>query len=332
MKTFQKMLAHLAATCCSLLLLGLMMARAPQNLSSQTSDPRASLQKKSNQIPESTLVIKERSDVVTVTVTVTDHKHQPVTGLARQDFEVYEDKVKQKIEFFASVDGPASIGVIFDLSASMEKKIGRARAALKAFVQTSHAEDDFFLITFNQRLHLVADSSDGETLLEKLAKAEASGSTALYDAIYLGVEKARQGRHSKRTLLVISDGEDNASRYKLGELRQLVKESDVQIYCIGIFEGSSECGKSCRRESQVMMEELAQATGGKAFFPESAAELEDATTRIALELRQQYSLGYVPTRTQRDGQWRRIKVRVNPITRELPRVTVRAREGYYATP
>jgi Ca-activated chloride channel family protein len=292
----------------------------------------ARAEKKSPPLNDGGLVIKEQTEVVTLTVTVTDRHQQPVTGLERQDFEVYEDKVKQEIEFFAHTDEAASIGVIFDLSASMERKLGRAREALKAFAQTSHPEDDFFLVTFNRRAHLLADFSDGEMLGQKLATALPSGPTALYDAVYLGLEKVKQGRHPKRALLVISDGEDNASRYKLKELRQLIKESDVQIYGIGIFEGISECGRFCRREGQITLSEIAELTGGKAFFPDSGAELEEVIMHIARELRQQYSLGYTPSRAQRDGQWRKIQVRVTPVSRELSRLTVRAREGYYAAP
>src|SRR5262249_29214480 len=157
------------------------------------------------------------------------------------------------------------------------------------------------------------------------------GQTALYDAAYLGVEKVKQGRHSRRALLLISDGQDNSSRYSYGELRKLLKEANVHIYCIGIVEMGSGAGGSLDIQGQGILEEIAQSTGGKAFFPHSAAELEDVTTRIALELRHQYSLGYVPTNVQRDGKWHKITVKVTPPRRQSA-LFIRTKEGYYAVP
>jgi Ca-activated chloride channel homolog len=187
-----------------------------------------------------------------------------------------------------------------------------AREALKAFIETSHDDDDFFLITFNQRAELIAEFTDGESLLNKLTLVDPRGQTALYDAAYLGVEKVKQGRHSKRAILLISDGQDNSSRYTYGELRKLLKEANVQIYCLGIVELGGGAGSTLDLGGQAILEEMSQTTGGKAFFPRSGAELEDATTRIALELRHQYSLGYVPNNEQQKGDWRKIRVRVNP--------------------
>ena len=271
------------------------------------------------------------TDVVTLSVTVTDPYSRLVTGLDRQHFEVFEDKVKQNIEFFRDEDVPVSVGIIFDVSGSMKGKLDRAREALKAFVQTSHDQDDFFLVGFNQRANLVAEFTDGESLINKLMLIDPKGQTALYDASYLGLEKVKQGRHQKRAILLISDGQDNASRYTYGELRKMLKEANVQIYSIGIVEMGGGAGGSLDLQGQGILEEVSQTTGGKAFFPRSAAELEDATTRIALELRHQYSIGYLPTNEKRDGKWRKISVKVNP-PRGLPRLNVRSKEGYYAIP
>jgi Ca-activated chloride channel family protein len=276
-------------------------------------------------------VIKMTTELVTLTVTVTDPYNRLVTGLDRNHFEVYENKVKQTIEYFRDDDVPVSLGIVFDVSGSMKGKLERARDALKAFIQTSHDNDDFFLIGFNQRANLLAEFSDGNTLQSKLTLVDPRGQTALYDAAYLGVEKVKQGRHQKRALLLISDGQDNSSRYTYGELRKLLKEANVQIYCIGIVELGGGAGGTLDLQGQSILEEVSQITGGKAFFPRSGAELEDATTRIALELRHQYSIGYTPTNVERDGQWHKIKVKVNP-PRGLPSLNVRAKEGYYAVP
>jgi len=239
--------------------------------------------------------------------------------------------VKQNIEYFNVDDAPISVGIVFDVSGSMKGKIDRAREALKAFVDTSHDDDDFFLTAFNQRANHIAEFVDGNTLLNKLALVNPSGQTALYDAVYLGIEKVKQGRHSKKAILLISDGQDNSSRYTYGELRKLLKEANVQIYCLGIVELGGGAGSSLDISGQSILEEISQTTGGKAFFPRTTAELEDATTRIALELRHQYSIGYVPHNEKLDGRWRKIKIRVNP-PRGLPTLNVRAKEGYFALP
>jgi Ca-activated chloride channel family protein len=276
-------------------------------------------------------IIKQHTSLVTVDVTVTDKQYRQVSGLSKEHFEVFEDKVRQQIDFFSDEDRPASIGVIFDLSGSMKSKLMRAREALQTFIQTSHNEDDFFLIGFNDRASLLAEFADGDAALRKLSYADATGRTALYDAAYLGVEKVKEGRHDRRALLIISDGQDNASRYNYGELKKLLKEADVQIYCIGISEEGMYAGSMMDQQGQVTLEEIARVTGGLAFYPKTFGEMEDAVTRIALVLRHQYSLGYVPVNEQRDGKWRKIKVRVNK-PKGMPSLNVRAREGYYARP
>lgn len=276
-------------------------------------------------------VIRQRTSLVVVNVSVTDKQFRQISGLNKEHFEIYEDKVRQQIEFFSDDDRPASVGIVFDLSGSMNNKISRAREAIKAFIDTCHNQDDFFLVGFNERATLLAELSDGQSVLDKLLLAEPRGQTALYDAAYLGVEKVKQGRHDKRAILIVSDGQDNASRYNYGELRKLLKEADVQVYCIGITEEGADMGSILDRQGRLVLEEIARTTGGMAFFPSSYAELEDSVTRIALTLRHQYSIGYVPLNEQRDGKWRKIKVRVN-APKGLPSLNVRAKEGYYAMP
>lgn len=275
--------------------------------------------------------LKFKTDVVTLSVTVTDPYNRLVTGLDRHNFEVFEDKVKQNIAFFRDEDVPVSVGIVFDVSGSMKGKLDRAREALKAFIQTCHDQDDFFLVGFNQRANLIAEFTDGDTLSNKLTLIDPKGQTALYDASYLAIEKVKQGRHTKRAILLISDGQDNSSRYTYGELRKLLKEANVQIYSIGIVEMGGGAGGTLDMQGQGILEEISQTTGGKAFFPRSPAELEDATTRIALELRHQYSIGYEPSNEKRDGKWRKISIKVSP-PRGLPKLNVRSKEGYYAIP
>src|SRR5262245_27445628 len=272
------------------------------------------------------------SDLVSLTVTVTDGYDRLVTGLIKRDFELFEDRIKQEISHFSEEDAPINMGIVFDVSGSMKGKIERAKNALKAFIQTSHSSDDFFLVSFNQRANLISEFTDGDTLINKLTLVNPSGQTAVYDATYLGVEKVKQGRYTRNALLLVSDGQDNSSRYTYGELRKRLKEAGVQIYCIGIVEMGGGAGGSLDTQGQAILEEIAQSTGGKAFFPRSAAELEEITTRIALELRHQYSIGYSPTNVKRDGQWHKIKVNVNiKSAKNLSNLRVQHKEGYYAT-
>jgi Ca-activated chloride channel family protein len=208
-------------------------------------------------------------------------------------------------------------------------KIKRAREALSRFIQTSHNSDEYFLIAFNSRAQLLLDKTrDGNAVLDKLTFVQTRNQTALYDACYLGVEKVQRGVHPKRALLLISDGQDNNSRYTFSELRKLLKESDVTLYGIGILSGS-DAGSSLGMEGQGILDELANVSGGKAFFPRSAAEMDDIFEQIALELRHQYSIGYRPPNFVSDGKWHHIKVKVTP-PRGLPRLFVRSKEGYYS--
>ena len=269
------------------------------------------------------------TDLVSLTVTVTDASNRLVTGLDKQHFELFEDKVKQDILFFSEDDAPISLGIVFDVSGSMKGKLDRARDALKAFIQTSHNDDDFFLVGFNQRANPLAEFTDGDSLVNKLALVDPGGQTALYDAAYLGVEKVKQGRHNRHAMLLISDGQDNSSRYTYSELRKRLKEAGVQIYCIGIVEMGGGSGGALDMQGQAILEEISQVTGGKAFFPRSAAELEEISTRIALELRHQYSIGYDPTNVKRDGQWHKIKVSVKG-RKGLSSLRVQHKEGYYS--
>jgi Ca-activated chloride channel family protein len=266
-------------------------------------------------------------DLVTVNVTVMDPYGRFVTGLDKSNFEIFDDKVKQDIVFFSDDDAPVSLGIIYDVSGSMQSRLNRSLHALRRFVQTSHADDEFFLVSFNQRAQLVRDfTTSGEGVVNSLTLVAPDGNTALYDAAYLGVEKVRQGRHTKRALLIVSDGQDNHSRYTFRELRELIKEADVQVYAIGIVDlmRDAEYGPY----GQSVLEEVTRISGGRSFFPSSDEELVDVCTQIALELRHQYSVGYYPSTDIRDGKYHKIKVKVDPPP-GLPRLSVRAKEGYY---
>jgi Ca-activated chloride channel family protein len=298
----------------------------PPKVDSSTSGQ----QKPGNEIDSGPVITN--TDLITFTVTVTDTYGRYVSGLGKNAFTVLDEKKPQEITFFSDDDAPVSVGVIFDVSGSMSgDKIKRARDALSKFIQTSHNSDEYFLIAFNSRAQLLLDRTrDGNAVLDKLTFVQTRNNTALYDACYLGVEKVQRGAHPKRALLLISDGQDNNSRYTFNELRRLLKESDVVLYGIGILSGN-DAGSQMGMEGQGILDELASVSGGKSFFPRSNAEMDDIFEQIALELRHQYSIGYKPANFTNDGRWHKIKVKVTP-PRGLPRLFVRSKEGYYAIP
>lgn len=296
---------------------------------SELLTPTAQPQKPGAEVDDKQPVIIN-TDLITFTVTVTDVYGRFVSGLGKNAFTIYDEKKPQEITYFSDDDSPVSVGVIFDVSGSMSgDKVRRAREALAHFIQTSHDRDEYFLIAFNNRAQLLMDRTrDGNAVLDKLMFVNTKNNTALYDACYLGVERVQRGTHPKRALLLISDGQDNNSRYTFNELRRVLKESDVVLYAVGIL-GGGDVGSSLGMEGQGTLDELASVSGGKAFYPHSAPEMDDIFEQIALELRHQYSIGYRPPNFNNDGKWHHIKVTVTP-PRGLPRLFVRSKSGYFA--
>jgi len=276
--------------------------------------------------------VKIKTDLVTLTLTVTDLYGRYVSGLNKNAFTIIDNNQEQEIQFFSDSDAPVSVGILFDVSGSMGgDKVIKAQKALSRFIATSHPSDEYFLIGFNSRAQLLLDRTrDGDAVLRKLTMVKPQKDTALYDAVYLGVERVTRGSHQKRALLIISDGQDNASRYNFGEVRRLMKETDVVTYAIGIMDGGDSVS-ALGLQGQAYLDEISAVTGGTAFYPRTDVEMDEIFERIALELRHQYSIGYTPKDFQPDGKWRKVKVKVKP-PRGLPRLTVRGRDGYYATP
>ena len=276
--------------------------------------------------------ITVKTDLVTLTLTVTDLYGRYVSGLSKNAFSILDNNLEQEITYFSDSDAPVSVGILFDVSDSMSgEKIGKARKALERFIGTSHPSDEYFLIAFNNRAQLLLDRTrDGESVLRKLTLVEPRNNTALYDAVYLGAEKVTRGSHQKKAMLIISDGQDNSSRYNFGEVRRFLKESDVVTYAVGIMDGR-DAGSATGMQGQAFLDELTSVTGGKAFYPQTDVEMDEIFERIALELRHQYSIGYTPKDFEPNGKWHKVKVKVKP-PRGLPRLTVRSREGYFATP
>jgi len=252
-----------------------------------------------------------------------------VTDLKPEAFEVWEDKVQQSIAYFSEEDVPLSLGVIFDISGSMKEKLSVARDAAVAFLQTGNPDDEYFLVEFSGKPQVTQDfTTDVSRLRNHLMFVPANGMTALYDAVYVGLNKLKDGTNTKKALLLITDGEDNHSRYSFSNVRDFIKEQDVELYAIGIVSDYNS-GLAAGRTGRAIIEDLTDLTGGRAFFPESIYELPDICTKIAVELKNQYVLGYRSTNEIKDGKWRRISLKIHPPV-GMPDMIVRGKTGYYA--
>jgi VWFA-related protein len=275
--------------------------------------------------------IRVDTTLVLIPVTVTDPLNRFVTGLEREHFRLFEDKTEQQLTHFASEDAPLSIGLVFDASGSMGAKMQKARQAAAQFFKLANPEDEFFLVQFSDRPELVSPFTHStEEIQNRLAFTQSKGRTALLDGIYLSMNQMKKARNPRKAILVISDGGDNSSRYTQSEIKNLVREADVQVYAIGIFEGMGGRGRTAEELSGPgLMTEVAEQTGGRHFPVENLNELPDIAAKIGIELRNQYVLGYTPANPQRDGKYRRVTVKVVQ-PRGLPPLRAFWRLGYYA--
>ncbi len=282
-------------------------------------------------IPGRTPNIRVDTTLVLINVTVTTPLNQVVTGLEKEHFRIFEDKVEQEITQFSAEDAPLSVGLVFDISGSMGAKLHKARQAAAQFFKTANPEDEFFLIQFSDRPKLVVPfTHETEEIQNKLAFTQSRGRTALLDALYMAMDEMKKARNPRKAILVLSDGGDNSSRYTQSEIKNLVREADVQVYAIGIFEPIYSRGRTAEElAGPTLLSQLAEQTGGRHFPVENINELPDIAAKIGIELRNQYVLGYTPTNQARDGKYRRVKVKlVQP--RGLPPLRAAYRTGYYA--
>jgi Ca-activated chloride channel homolog len=263
-------------------------------------------------------------ETVFLKVSVSDPLNRYVTGLEKENFKIFEDKVEQSIAHFSQEAAAVSVGIIFDVSGSMKdnNNIQKAKNAIVRFLESGNPQDEYALITFNERTSLVQNfTNQSSTVRSEIAFRQAGGRTALYDAVYMGLNQIKTGTNDKKALILITDGEDNSSRYSISEVREFAKESDVQIYAIG-EQGMLGYGRS-------LIQGVVSLTGGRAFFPNNFNELDYYIDLVHAELRHQYLLGYNPTNKTHDGKWRKIQVKLDP-PEGLPKLSVHAKEGYYA--
>ncbi len=309
------------------LLAGNLRAADPPKVSVETRPKPAA----AKEAPGPRSNIRVDTNLVLINVTVTDPLNRFVTGLEKENFRLFEDKIEQKLSTFASEDAPLSVGLVFDTSGSMGSKLAKSRQAVAQFFKTANPEDQFFLVQFNDRPELTQDFTHNlEEIQNRLTFTQAKGRTALLDGVYMALNKMKKAQNPRKALLIISDGGDNSSRYTESEIKNLVREADVQIYAIGIFEPISARGRTPEElMGPGLLTEISEQTGGRHFAVENLNELPDVAAKIGIELRNQYIIGYSPINQNRDGKYRKVQVKlVQP--RGLPPLRAYWRLGYYA--
>ena len=303
---------------CLLSLLALSLTSSPFSAQEQTKKGK-----------DSDYTLSVDVNLVLLHVSVQEEKGEIIKGLKKEEFAIYEDKIQQQISLFKEEDVPVSIGLVIDNSGSMRTKRERVNKAALTFVRTSNPQDEIFLINFNDQVYIDQDfTKNHDDLSDVLAGIDARGGTSLYDAIYLSLEHIREGKEDKKALLLISDGEDRDSRYKYETVLEFARESHASIFVIGLFDKEGERSRAQKKAAK-HLQEIADETGGKFYFPESADEVEAICTQVAHEIRNQYTLGYKPTNTRRDGSWRVVTVKLNPSANSK-KLVARTKRGYYA--
>jgi len=273
--------------------------------------------------------IRIDSKLVLVPVSVCDPANHPVTGLEREHFRLFDDRVEQNVTHFSMEDAPVAVGMVFDTSGSMGSKLRVSRAAAAQFFAQGNPEDEYFLVEFNDHPKLAVPlTSNPEDIQVRLTFSESKGRTALLDAIMLALHEMKKSTKTRKALLIISDGGDNSSRYSEGEVRKAVRESDILIYAVGVFEPFGRRGTPEESGGPGLLTQLAEQTGGR-HYPAEVNELPDIAAKIGIEMRNRYVLGYSPTEQQRDGKYHKVEIKLVP-PRGLPKLSARWRLGYYA--
>jgi Ca-activated chloride channel family protein len=269
--------------------------------------------------------------LVLIPVSVTDSSNRYVLGLDRENFRLLEDNSEQTIAHFSSEDAPLSVGLLVDTSGSMGSKLDISRKAVIEFLKTLNAADEAFLVEFSDRAQLDAPlTHDTREIEKKLATVKSEGLTALLDAVNIGLQQMKEAHNPRKALLIISDGGDNNSRYTSREIEDLVREADVQIFAMGVFEPFLALGLTpAEIGGPRLLAEISEQTGGRALAASSTKELPGIAERIGLELRNQYLLAYSPGNRTKDGKYRHVQVTLLP-PKELPPLKARWRTGYYA--
>jgi Ca-activated chloride channel homolog len=260
------------------------------------------------------VTLRSDTTLVLIPVAVTDKLNRFVVGLGKENFKLFEDGKEQKITDFSGEDAPLSIGILVDTSGSMDMKLSRSRAAAREFLKTMNQEDEGFLIEFNDSVEMMHGfTNDFKEIDENLNHLNPKGLTALFDALHTGLREMHKAKNSRKALLMISDGGDNHSRYTAEDIASIVRDADVQIYAIGVFEPEFKIGRTKEEKSgPELLSEIADQTGGRAYPARSLNDLPALAAKVGIELRNQYVLGYSPSNKERDGTYRKVQVKVAP--------------------
>jgi VWFA-related protein len=289
-------------------------------------------------IPESQIaypsqaVILVHSDLVLIPVTVTDRNGKAVSGLEKEHFRIFEDAEEQQICHFLKEDVPASIGIVFDASDSMTSKMPKAVEAVNTLLRSAKPDDEFFFVRFSTAARVtVPMTTDAEEIRRAVESVRIGGTTALLDGVRVAMREMQHAHNQRKAIIIISDGEDNSSRWTVWELKNAVREQDIVIHSIGINDPPSayaECrsGQAC---GMALLRDIATETGGHWFDVRRVKQLPDVAAKISSLLRNQYVLGYVPSRSEKDGTYRKIELKVEP-PKGLSRLHAVWRQGYYA--
>jgi len=294
---------------------------SPQSTSTRTETQQTS-------VP----TFQAHADLVLIPVTVTDSVNRFVLGLAKEDFELFENGVKQNVTLFSDEDAPLSVGVVFDKSGSMSDKLGASRNAATQLLSVLNKDDEAFLVEFADIVTVPSGfTSHTEELRSALANTHAEGQTAMLDGIDTGLVEMKKAKNSRKAIVIVSDGGDNSSHYTAAQIESLVREADVQIYAMGVFEPTITSLLTPEEISGPrLLSEIASQTGGRAFAAAVPGDMPSVANRIAIELRNQYVLGYYPKNKARDGKYRKVEVKVSPPAGLGSLIKVHWRLGYYA--
>jgi Ca-activated chloride channel homolog len=277
--------------------------------------------------------IKASVDLVVLHVTISDEAGQFINDLKKGDFKVYENKIEQNISVFTREDIPVTMGLVIDNSGSMREKREQVNSAAMTFVKTSNSQDEAFVVNFNDEYYLDTDgdfTSDQKDMDNALSRIDTRGSTALYDAVIGSLEHLKKGHKDKRVLLVVTDGDDDASRKTLADTMKAAEQSNAAIYTIGVFSADDRKNdKKMVRRSTKELKDLADVTGGMAYFPETLDEVKPVCEQVARDIRNQYTIGYYPTNAAKDGTFRPVQVQLLS-SQGHGKLSVRTRTGYYA--
>ncbi len=275
--------------------------------------------------------IRVNSELVLIPVSVLDHRGQPVVGLQKDSFTVLDNDTEQVITHFAMEDAPISVGFVVDASASMLGKMEKSREAVKRFLNTANSEDEFFLVRFNSRADLVVDlTRDADELQKQIRSIQPSGGTALLDAIRFSITQMKTAKNARKLLIIVSDGGDNSSRYTRSDLRTLVREADIQIYAIGIFDPVDMRSRTPEETNGPdLLQEVTTQTGGRLFEVSNVNEMPKFAVELSRAIRAQYLLGYAPNFPRHDGKYHRVEVKLAQ-PQGSPNLKASWRRGYYS--